>query len=135
VETWMWVMFGAAAFGVVAAVGFRGSALSRALKHARKTGEVADLAEVIATSPDKGQATRWDHAINSLWQGYSREAATLLVVEAATRSDADIVQYWIGQILQVEPEFAGQHFSEDFLAEHFEPEVASRCGRKGCCGG
>jgi hypothetical protein len=132
-DVWMIALGGAAIVGLATTVGLRGTKLGRALKQARKTGEIGELARIIAASPEKGQETRWDHAITTLWQGYAREPATLLVVEAATESNADIVQYWIGQVLQVEPELAQAHFSEEFLAEHFQPEVASKCGRKGCC--
>lgn len=133
-EMLLWACGGAVVFGVLV-VGLRGTELDRALKHARRTGEVDELARMISASASAGQATRWDHAIGSLWRAYARQPATLLVVQAAANSEADIVQYWIGQILQVEPELAQQHFSEEFLAQHFRPDIASRCGRKGCCGG
>lgn len=134
-DLYMWIAVGVALAIGAAVMSARGNKLGRALNHAHRSGEVTELAQVILSSGDKGQDTRWDHAIGSLWKGYARQPATLLVIEAAKHSGADIVQYWIGQVLQVEPELAEEHFSEELLAAHFKPEVASSCGRKGCCGG
>ena len=50
------------------------------------------------------------------------------------RSDDEIIQYWIAQIVQVEAEIATEAFSPAFMAEFFRPEVAAQCGRCGSCG-
>jgi hypothetical protein len=112
----------------------KSSDLEAALARARETGEVAPLADVIAEMPDDRQPTEWNQALDDLWQSYHREEAAQLVVEAARRSDATILQYWMQQVVQVEPRIADAVFTDNFLETHFDPEVASRCGSSGCCG-
>ena len=106
--------------------------LARSLVKARATGEVGGLVAAIEASPEASRATLWDQAIGALWADYAREAATHLIMAGAQRSEADILQYWIQRVMEVEPELAHEHFSEDFLAEYFRPQVAAGCGRCGC---
>lgn len=109
------------------------SQLDAALSEAHSSGELDAVVEAVQAAPAEKRPTKWDYAIDQLWQAYARETAAELVVEAAERSDATILQYWIQQILEVEPRIADDVFSEEFLAEHYDPQVASRCGKSGCC--
>ncbi len=111
----------------------RSSALEDALARARDTGEVEPVARALASDAEDDQATEWNEVIDDLWQSYHREEAARLVVEAVDYTDATILQYWMREIMQVEPDIANKVFDEDFLEEHFDPEVASRCGSSGCC--
>jgi hypothetical protein len=113
---------------------FGANGMGKELDRAHRTGELAGLVAVIAASPVHQQPTLWDQAIGSLWNEYARETATRLVMEAAARSDAAIVQFWINKVMEVEPEIAFTFFTEDFLASYFRPEIAAQCGRRGCCG-
>lgn len=102
-------------------------------QHATHSGNLELLIEHIETSgPDT--ATLWNQAIDSLWQAYQRDMAARLVVEGARRSDAPIIQYWLRRFQEVEPELAREHFSEGFLAEHYRPDVAAKCGKSCGCG-
>src|SRR5690606_21977740 len=105
--------------------------LGPALDRAHRTGDIVPLVAVIAAT-NTDQATLWHQSINSLWQSYARETAARLIVEAASRTDAPIVQYWVSRVLEVEPEIAEDHFPPEFLAELFRPEVAKSCGPCGC---
>ncbi|MEL6179418.1 MAG: hypothetical protein AAFS10_10715 [Myxococcota bacterium] len=127
----MWLGVGVLVIGFVAA-GSRPGRLKRALQHARRTGELAPVVEAIERTPRPSQPNAWDQALSELWRAYERELAARLVMEAARRSDADIVQYWIRQVLEVEPEIAREVFTPSFVNEYFDPLVASRCGRGGC---
>jgi len=133
-SSWIWIVLGTAVVGFVASLSFRGNPMKRALAHAKRTGEVGALVEAIeADSGDR--ATAWDKAISHLWQDYAREAAASLVVEAAARTNADVVQYWIRQVVEVEPEIAAEAFTPEFIEVSYKPEVAGRCGKSGCgCG-
>ena len=131
--SWIWIALGGVGIVLIAMIFLRKPAARGAMAAAR-AGDVGPLVATIEASATSDRATRWDSAISELWSGYHREPAALLVVAAAERSDDDIVQYWIGQVLQVEPEIAQLTFSPEFLATHFRPDIASRCGRKGCCG-
>lgn len=106
--------------------------LARGLVQARATGDVSGLVAAIQASPAGSQATLWDQAIGTLWGEYAREAATHLIMAGAQRSDASILQYWIKQVMEVEPEIAEAYFDEEFLANHYRPQVAAGCGRCGC---
>ncbi len=132
--TWMGIILTVVMLALLAKSVMRTSGVAAGTAHARKTGELGVLISAIETTPYSEQATQWDQAIGELWQAYAREEAARLVMEAAARSDADIIQYWIRQILEVEPEIAAQTFSQEFLEEYFQPEVAAKCGRSGCCG-
>jgi hypothetical protein len=131
---WMGIILTVVVLALLAKSAMRTSGVAAGTAHARKTGELGALVAAIETTPYSEQATQWDQAIGELWQSYAREEATRLVMEAAERSDADIIQYWIRQVLEVEPEIASEHFTQEFLEEHFQPEVAAKCGRTGCCG-
>jgi hypothetical protein len=96
------------------------------------SGDLSVLVAGLQASHDP-EGTGWDQAISQLWRTYHRETAAALVVQAAQHSDADIIQYWIARFIEVETDIARETFSQEFLAEHFQPEVASRCGRRGCC--
>jgi hypothetical protein len=110
------------------------SRLNSAMTQARKTGEVAGIVAAIEEAPEKKHPNLWDQSIGALWQEYHREAALALMVAAAIRSEAPIIQYWLKRAMEVEPQMAGEAFGEDFLATYFRPDVAARCGRTGCCG-
>ncbi|RAL25311.1 hypothetical protein DL240_03620 [Lujinxingia litoralis] len=131
--TWWMIVMAIAAVAVVLWQ-FGAGRLTKPLEQAMRTGEIAGVLAAVESASPKEQPTLWDHAIGELWKSYHRETAISLIREAATRSDADIVQYWVRQAMEVEPEIASQVFSPEFLEAYFKPDVAARCGRKGCCG-
>ena len=106
--------------------------LGRALKVVRANGNVGALVTVIEGAPEAKQATMWDQAIGTLWREYRREEAFELMKEGAMRSEAPIVQYWLQNAMEVEPEMAALSFDAEFLESYFRPSVAAKCGRCGC---
>lgn len=134
--TFMWLgLFVAAAIGLwMARTALRSTGISSRIAHAAQTGELHLLIEAIEGLPDEEQPTHWDQAIGQLWQEYARETATRLIMAAAERSDAEVIQYWIRRVMEVEPALADEHFDEEFMQRYFQPEVAERCGRTSCCG-
>lgn len=133
-SSWLWIAFGVFVVGFIAAGTWRPGGMRRALAHARRTGDVAQIVVHIEQSPGSDRATMWDNAIGELWQAYAREAAARLIVEATSRSDAQVLQYWIRQVLEIEPEIAAEVFDQEYLEAHFKPDVAAQCGRCGSCG-
>jgi hypothetical protein len=131
---WMIGIFGAALTLVVGRFVLGNASTTSWTEHAVATGDLDSLIEHIEASPSGEHPTKWDQAIKALWQSYNRETAARLVIESAKRCDAPIIQYWIRQVLEVEPELAARHFSEEFLAQHFRPDVAARCGKSCGCG-
>lgn len=120
--------------GFVVAAKVRPMTLQRALKPAREQGDITLVVQFIERKAKGSQTTAWDQALTALWNSYHREAAAELAMEAARRTDAPVVQYWLRQVLEVEPEIAQARFTAEFMLEHFDPEVAASCGRCGSCG-
>ena len=127
-------LFGAFFIALVAVPMVRPNATKRALARARHTGDVSALVALIEARRGVDAANGWDSTIGMLWQRYEREIAVKLIVAGAERSEAKILQYWITQAMQIEPELCQTYFTPEFLADHFRPEVASQCGRCGCKG-
>ena len=94
------------------------------------------LVEHVSETPEgDARGTAANHAIKRLWEAYERPLATqLLVAIAPDIADNTILQYWIKQVMEVEPDLAGEHFDMTFLRTYFDPMVARGCG-SGCgCG-
>lgn len=127
---WLLFVFGAVFF-LLRRFGPYG--LGKELDLAHRTGDIPALIASIEAAPEHVQPTLWDQAIGSLWNEYARETATRLIMEAAERSEAPIIQYWLKKVMEVEPEIAHEFFTEEFLTRHFRPDIAAQCGRKGCC--
>lgn len=120
---------------VVLAIAARMRGKSAALlKRVKATGEVDGYVAYVMKHPEEKRANLWDQAITQLWRGYERETAMAMMKAAAVKSGAPVVQFWIRQALEIEPELAAQELGQEFLQEYFRPEVAAKCGRVGCCG-
>ena len=132
----MWVMVAAGVFciGLVAAGPLRRQTLAGALGQARKLTTPEPLVAYIQAQPAPLQADLWDQALGQLWQRYERELVARALVQVAPRSEAKIIQYWMKQVLEIEPEIAQAHFTQDFMDAAFKPEIAAQCGRCGSCG-
>lgn len=133
-SAWIWIILGTATVGLVVGTQWRPVSLQSLLKQAQRSGDLAPLVAFIELREDTERPTLWDQAIGQLWRRYERELATLLIVEAGMRCDADIVQYWIRQAMEVEPEIAVATFTPEFLSTCFDTQVAARVGRCGSCG-
>ncbi len=130
---WIGTAIGAVIVAWVLRSAFSGTSIKAATDLARETGKLDLLIETIEARSEAEQATRWDHAIDSLWNSYAREEAARLTMAAAQRCDSDAIQYWMRQVLEVEPQVASDVFTQEFLDAYFKPEIAAKCG-KGCCG-
>lgn len=109
----------------------RPNPLARALVRA-KQGDLSPLLALVDAAPKNAQPDLWDQAITQLWQRYERETVAKILVAAAPRSDAKIIQHWLRQLMEIEPEIAQEQLTADFLAAHFKPDVAAKCGKCGC---
>jgi len=127
----------AAMAGLVILVGIvvpmmRPKGIDSLMRDAKRSGDLTPLAAMLAAAPENTQADKIDQTCTKLWNSYEREATARLLVEIAPLSCAPIVQYWIKQVLEIEPEIAAQVFTVGFMEEQFNPDVASKCGRCGC---
>ncbi len=133
-STTLMVAFGVATVALVAAPMVRPNPKKRALARARHTGDLAPIVAFVESRSATGQANTWDQLLGELWRSYDRELVARLLMEAAPRCDARILQYWILQVMNIEAEIAQEIFTPEFLFDHFKPEVAQSCGRCGCGG-
>jgi hypothetical protein len=99
---------------------------------AAKSGDLGPLLAALQKMREGAQPAAYNHAIRRLWDGYQRELAARLARELARNfGTVPISQYWLRQILQVEPGIAKVQFDQEFLNTYYVPEVAARCGPAG----
>ena len=129
--TTLWSLLAVAAVLAVAAKMLRGG-LSGHLRTFMKDGEVGPLVAHIETLPADDQPTAYHTVLTRVWGAYQRRRAAALVREMGMRvGDAAIAQYWIKQVLDIEPEIAREVLDEDWLSAFYVPEVAQQCGAFG----
>ena len=126
-------------FGIVVLVALvvpmvRPRGVDSMIRQARKDGDLSKLSRMLCATPLATRADSIDQVCTRLWNLYERELVAELLTKIAPSTDDMIVQYWMRQVLEIEPEIAAETFTIGFLEEHFNPEVASKCGRRGCCG-
>ena len=101
-------------------------------RRAAKSGDLAPVLAALGKKSSSAQPTAFNQAIRLLWDMDRRPLALELVKELAARhGDAKIAQYWLHQALTIEPTIAREVLSQDFVAEHYQPEVAAQCGPVG----
>lgn len=111
---------------------FRPDAVSKATAQARSSRDLSPLIALLESVPENRRATCYDQAVKQLWSAYERPLAAQLVRAMAPKTSADkISQYWIRQVLEVEPELARETFDDSFLSSFYVPEVAAQCGKVG----
>lgn len=97
-----------------------------------KQNDNRPILEAISKMSAGAQPSAYNRAIRRLWDGYQRPLATELVVELAeNHGESNIAQYWIKQVMTVEPQMAREKFSKEFIKDHYQPEVAAKCGQVG----
>ena len=106
--------------------------LEALVRQAVKTKDLQPLRDELAAKPKDVRPNWFNRAAKSLWLGYERDmAAELVLWFAEANPEVPIGQYWIQQVLTVEPLIAQAKFSEEFLQTYFNPEVAAHCGPAG----
>jgi len=106
--------------------------LTKQVDHAAKTNNLVPVLEQIRKKSRDAQPAAFNLAIRRLWDQYHRPLAIELVKELAQdHKDAPITQYWLNQVLTVEPAMAKNLLSHEFVEAHFLPDVAAKCGPVG----
>jgi len=106
--------------------------LDGAVQRAIAAEDLQPILEAIEKRSTAAQPAGYNHAIRRLWDSYQRPMALELVRELAkNHGTTNIAQYWIKQVMVVEPALAKKGFSKDFLDTYFQPEVAAQCGPVG----
>jgi len=106
--------------------------LDKVVGQSAKQNDTRPILEAISKMSAGARPSAYNRAIRRLWDGYQRPLAAELVVELAkNHGDSNIAQYWIKQVMTVEPQMAQEKFSREFIKDHYQPEVAAKCGQVG----
>jgi hypothetical protein len=127
---WIYIIVG----GLVLVVFWRLSrkSLSNIVDNALKDKDIQPILQAIESRSGDSQPNGYNLAIRRLWDSYQRSLAIELVVELAKKhGDEKIAQYWLKQVMTVEPKMAQESFSKEFLDAYYKPEVAAQCGKVG----
>ena len=105
---------------------------SSPIKEARKAKDPSPLVDELAKKDEPARPTSFNKTFQLLWEAYDRDlAAQFLKASMPLMADARIVQYWIKQIMEVEPEISQEVFDTEFLTRFYRPDIAASCGRFG----
>ena len=106
--------------------------MDKIVDQAVKQKDLGLIGQAIEKRSANSRPTAYNHAIRRMWDSYQRPMAIKLVKNLAENfPDSNISQYWIKQILTVEPGMAKESFSKEFLSHYYKPEVAAQCGQVG----
>ena len=106
--------------------------LGRDVARAMADGDVGPLQRRLAELPADAQPLRYDTAIQRLWVAYRRDLAAPLIGDLARQHEAlPLAHYWLMQLQDVEPEIAQAALGRDFIAGHYQPQLAAQCGKFG----
>ena len=108
------------------------ASLDSAIDNAIKNKNINDLLAIIKKKAQTLQPTAYNHAIRGLWDAYERDLATQIMKDLAIdHKEENITQYWLKQVMTVEPEIANLHLGTEFMNSYYIPEVADKCGSFG----
>jgi hypothetical protein len=118
-------VLGLVAWALLARRGPSAVTLAREAARGQDPGPVLRAAAALPV----GRRSAFFHAaIGELWASWNRPLAARLVREYAILCpDEKLCQYWLQQVLQVEPVVAREAFDPDFLTAVYRPEVAKSC--------
>lgn len=127
----VWIVLGVALIGFLVYRAMVPS-LDRVVDRAVGAQDVTPIVETIVKKSERARPNAFNHAIRRLWDNYHRDLAVKLVKELAfDHGTSAITQYWLKQVMTVEPKMARKSFSKDFLHTYYMPEVAAKCGHVG----
>lgn len=104
----------------------------RHLLAAIKGGDVSGLRAALRKRSAFTAPAAYNRAIRGLWDAYRRDLAAPLIRDLGERfGEVFISQYWMRQLLTVEPGLARANLDPEFLQRHYQDEVAQKCGSFG----
>ena len=106
--------------------------LDKAAEEAARQGDLNIILGAINRRGIYSRPAAYHHAIRYLWNNYQRPLASKLARHMASNHvESAIAQYWIREILAIEPKIARKVFDKKFLQTYYHPEVAAQCGPAG----
>jgi hypothetical protein len=102
--------------------------LSKVVDAAVENQEIGAILDAIGELRDSARPAGYHRAIRRLWDKYHRPLAADLVKELARKhAEIPIAQYWLKQVITVEPALARSKFTKKFLRTYYQPEIAAKC--------
>jgi hypothetical protein len=106
----------------------RGPSPHALAREAAASQDLSALLQAVAALHAGERSAFFHGAIGFLWSNWQRPLAARLVREyAQVCPDEKLCQYWLRQVLEVEPSAAREAFDEPFLAHFYRPEIAKSC--------
>ena len=104
------------------------SSLMKALEEATSRNDVTPLLEAAEQLSPTQRSVFFQQAVLHLWNNWHRPMAISLI-EHFTRKHPDekIVQYWLKQAMEIEPQLARESYDDRFLKNYYRPEIAKEC--------
>ncbi|NOZ00835.1 MAG: hypothetical protein GXP54_02975 [Deltaproteobacteria bacterium] len=124
----IYIIVGVAGLVVLWLLAKRGPSPYAAAKKAAEIDSIQPIVQAAGPLQPRARSAFYDQAISTLWEGWQRQLAILMVKEYTTsHSEEKVCQFWLQRALEVEPAVAKEVFDDRFLEEYFRPEVAKAC--------
>ncbi len=124
----MWLALIAGAFVVFLLYRAVKTPLNKVVDAAAEKQETGLILEAIGQLRESARPAGYHRAIRRLWDRYNRPLAAELVKELAkSHAEIPIAQYWLKQVITVEPALAKSKFTKKFLRTYYQPEIAAKC--------
>ncbi len=129
----LWSILAAGAVLAALVLWMRASAapLHKLAQEAAASGDTSALRSYLRARSAFTRPAAYNSAIRMLWDAYQRPLTVGLIEDLGREhAEAYITQYWLDQLLNVEPTLA-RDLDPEFLARTYQPDVASKCGSYG----
>lgn len=124
----MWLALIAGAVAILLLYRVVKTPLNKVVDTAAEKQETAMILEAINGLRQSARPAGYNRAIRRLWDRYHRSLAVELVKELARKhAEIPIAQYWLKQVITVEPNLARSKFNKKFLHTYYQPEIAAKC--------
>lgn len=106
--------------------------LSGVINEAKEKNDITPIVEAVDQLKPSAQPAAYNHAIRRIWDDYERPLAITLVKELARKHHSTLIaQYWLKQVMQVEPQMAREQIDKEFFEKYYQAELAAQCGPVG----
>ena len=106
--------------------------LQREVRKAVANNDMTPVVQAISKKRASAQPGAYNKAIRMLWTSYDREQAVPLIKELARNFGTTMIaQYWLDQLLKVEPKLAKEKLEPEFVQAYYQPDLAAKCGKAG----
>jgi hypothetical protein len=107
-------------------------AVASLVKEAVAEGKVKPIMRAGLELDSSAQPPFFLRAIEVLWNTWQRELAAQLAHDfVMLHPNEKLGQYWLRQVLEIEPDIAEEVLQPEFLDVYYQPNLAASCGPAG----